>query len=83
MYEQLTVEARDGRGEVANVVVTIKVDRDEEPPYFEDAPYSPDDLSENRANYSTVFTVEGKDKDRKVCTTPEYRIQEGRWNEII
>lgn len=62
----MTVEASDGRGQTANGVATIKVDRDEEPPYFDDAPYTPGTVSENVANNSRVFTVKGKDDDKEV-----------------
>ena len=66
MLLQLVVRASDGRGRKSFAVVTVKVAQDQKPPVFEGAPYKPEPVSENIANYSVVFTLHARDADLKV-----------------
>ena len=60
------MRASDGRGKSSNGIVTIRIERDQQPPVWRNAPYKPNTVSENAANYSGVFTVRAEDPDLRV-----------------
>ena len=63
---QLTVQASDGRGRISNAAITINIERDQQPPKFEGAPYRPGQVSENARARSGVYTVRAVDPDMQV-----------------